>query len=474
MSTDYRNDCQAIFTHDNRSMDPIDFLPPVGEFLDCDYQALANQRMDFIGGQVSTPQTYREVIDQRMEFILSQMCGVDCMVDEDFHEFLYSPVALPVYESYSAYPKEENIIDFGEGWIGVGKHTSQMSGLDRMIFEDCHNGSGNIQRQGMNVPQIPIMHRTEYIANLCKCSFDQAEDLIDFWKIIDESNKLFPTFISWTQKRGVEPALDYFESMAGALVDDDCHVNDRQMGNGKPWSNVEADFDQDSMVSILESGDEFAYKIDSLEALEEVWEQLTLPHESNETGFMPHEIEAIFERYEHGRFPTPDLLRYARMNHQDDPISTVPAIDPYTGQRTYSTFMERQPEWFVKLIAFIKKANLRQINELRKRGFGHPKLKDATKYQRRMFWSMTKTRQSILNVRKMAYINKLLANLNNAEQHSLTMIRNCKNVKQAKYYWYLIYGALNGEQYMGRKGFVEYVLKPELHKRQESLLEKAA
>lgn len=426
MNTEYTNDRQELFTHDNRTMDLIDFLPPVGNIPDDKYQEIAEQRIEFISG--------------------------------------------------IAYQKPENEVSFGEGWIGAANHASNMTQLERMIFEECYDGSNSVQRSGMNVPTIPKLEQIERIAGVLKCTHDQAEDLIDYFKIVDDSRRLWPTFIDWAIKKGVEPALKYFENLAAELTSDDCHVNDRQFSNGDPFTNVENE-ELDEIESV-ESGD-FSYKINDLTMLETAWERLTLAGEDEPDGeLLPHEVESVFNRYgfttEDGRyhldrgFPAPDVFRYNVINNQDDPKDTIPAVWP-DGSRSYEPFMQRQPEKFKKLLRYIDGAKLDQINKLRKKAFG--KLRWMSPIQRRIFWAHTKTRQSQLEMLKTCYISKILKSMDRVEKQSLTMIRNTKSLKQANLYWHWILSAAKGQPYngprLGRKGFILYVLKPELNKAQE-------
>jgi len=410
---DYTNDYE-LFVHDNRDTDIIEFLPPVGKMTDEQY----------------------DKISQR-------------------------------------YMLKNAVLDFGEGWHGMSKHVLSMTALERIILEDCHNGSGTVQRPGMNIPQLPKLSRIEYIAGQCKCSLDQAEDLIDFWKIIDDSprSSLWPTFIEWTQIKGIEPALEYFETLAGELVDDECFVNDKPIENSDPWTTSEDQSDEDQTDEDQPDVD------DAFGALDRIWQSLTVPE--NKFDFTNDEIDRIFDRYgftvdgkfivDRG-FSVPDLFRYSKINHQNDPVEIVRAIDPLTGQRTYKTFWSRQPKRFHDMVDFIDNARLAEINDVRKKAFEDKSfLEWASPYQKQRFWSRSKSRKCRLEFLKNCYISRLLRNLTHVEQKSLTMIRNCKSVKQASYYWHLIYSALEGKKDMGRKNFIEYVLKPELNKRQERL-----
>jgi len=415
-----------IFTHDNRSMDIIDFLPPIT------YIAWNKDERRYVTRQItdSKYQTLADDLDNRPLF------------------------------------------DYGECWSAAANHAMNMTALDRMIFEDGHNGSGNVQRPGMNVPQIPKLQRIEYIAKQCECTLDQTEDLIDFWHIIDPEYKIWQSFIDWTVSGGIDKALAYFESLAGALVGDDIDINEKPMGNDDIWMDVEAgEFEQDDQLILLENDGEFNFQINSLEDLDEYWTQIMVCPESTKEKHLPHEVEAIFDRYgyysENGifildkGFSTPDLFRYAQIN-QNDP-EHLPAI--VNGKRTYQTVRERLPIEYLAIYDSIETANLETINKLRREAHTNKDSNAWDYLMRTCFWSASLNRKNSLELIKRTYIKKLLDSISAVEQRTLTMMRNTKSVKQAKYYWYLLYQALEGKGNMGRTNFVQYVLKPELHKR---------
>jgi len=230
---------------------------------------------------------------------------------------------------------------FGEGFWGMSEHCSDLSQLDRQIFEQCWDGSGNVQRPGTNVPQISKLQRVEVVARQCSCTLGQAEDLIDFFGIIDDSGRLHPEFIRWVQKRGVDKALPYFEGLAGELVSDEVHVNEkpfslirdlRPFGEENPW------FAEDEIETEASDGDVDPESwddivINDIEDLEQAWQRLTkrqlqMLAADPVPAMLEHDVAAVFESYgfhtEDGKFVldrgfgTPDLFRYARINQDDN------------------------------------------------------------------------------------------------------------------------------------------------------------
>jgi len=428
-----------VFTHDNRSMDIVAFLPPT-EYIITRY----------------SPE--------------GKICGVVKEHTDDQYQQIADDLAdRPVY-------------DFGECWTAVGAHVTEMTGLDRMIFEDGHNGSGKVQRQGMNIPIVSKWRRPDWLHYKFKgagleVTFDQAEDLIDFWNIIDPDCRIWTDFFVWTVKGGIEQALDYFENLAGSLVDDEVCINDKPMNNGSPHQEIgEGDYEQAMIADIIESGSiEDIGTFKTFDELADAWDALFVDHEEYAgENYLDHEIDEIFGKFtyetECGQlrldrgFGTPDTFRYNVIN--DDlywPQHTPAVLDD--GTRTYPKLWWA---WgcprYAKIRRFIENANLAQINAIRRKA--HNNCDWMNYYQRSIFWGVTKQRKSYLEGCKAIYVQTLLDSITAVEKRSLTMMRNTKSIKQAKFYWYLIY---SNTKNLGRPRFVEYVLKPELNKRQQML-----
>ena len=119
---------------------------------------------------------------------------------------------------------------FGEAFIGVAKHTSNMSQLERMIFEDCvFNGDGlgcgKVLAPHMNIKEDCRYHlRPEAIQKRIEqtgtdCNFHQATTLCDAWAIIEATPKMVDTFICWIKSKGTRKAVDYFENLAMKLAE---------------------------------------------------------------------------------------------------------------------------------------------------------------------------------------------------------------------------------------------------------------
>jgi len=109
--------------------------------------------------------------------------------------------------------------EYGEAYDGMARHVSAMSGLDRIIFEDCDLVSGKVCAPHENLVPYPHWLSVDYVAHKCACSYKEAKDLLDCWIILDATQEMVETFIRWIKLRGVEKALPYFERLAMALAE---------------------------------------------------------------------------------------------------------------------------------------------------------------------------------------------------------------------------------------------------------------
>jgi hypothetical protein len=109
--------------------------------------------------------------------------------------------------------------DYGEAYDGMARHVSDMSGLERMVFEECDLVSGKVAAPHMNLKAYPHWLCPEYIARKTGCDLRDAVDLLDCWVMLDPTREMVETFISWLKVKGVKKALAYFESLAVALAE---------------------------------------------------------------------------------------------------------------------------------------------------------------------------------------------------------------------------------------------------------------
>ena len=123
---------------------------------------------------------------------------------------------------------------YGEAFIGMAAHASNMTQLDRMISEDCFGGGINqaVLAPHINVKSACRYHlRPEILQRKIQSTFAQAVTLCDCWSIIEATPKMVATFILWINAKGINAAVTYFESLAMQLaeiegLEEDCESLD--------------------------------------------------------------------------------------------------------------------------------------------------------------------------------------------------------------------------------------------------------
>ena len=123
---------------------------------------------------------------------------------------------------------------YGEAFIGMAAHASNMTQLDRMISEDCFGGGINqaVLAPHINVKSACRYHlRPEVLQRKIQSTFAQAVTLCDCWSIIEATPKMVATFILWINAKGIHAAVTYFESLAMQLaeiegLEEDCESLD--------------------------------------------------------------------------------------------------------------------------------------------------------------------------------------------------------------------------------------------------------
>jgi len=108
---------------------------------------------------------------------------------------------------------------YGEGWEGMAQHIHDMSNLERIIFEDCEVSDDKVLAPHPNLKPYPHWLCPEYIARKIGCDLHDAANLLDCWVMLDPTQKMVETFISWAKARSIESSLAYFEKLALALAE---------------------------------------------------------------------------------------------------------------------------------------------------------------------------------------------------------------------------------------------------------------
>jgi len=144
-------------------------------------------------------------------------------------------------------------VAYGEGWEGMANHVHNMSGLDRIIFEDCTISADNstVMAPHLNLTPYPYWLRPEYIARKTGCDLHNAADLLDCWVILDSTHHMVETFIAWTKTKGTEASLRYFEKLAFALAEaeniDPEDVTECQAMAAERYVETDPDTDEDDI-----------------------------------------------------------------------------------------------------------------------------------------------------------------------------------------------------------------------------------
>ncbi len=405
-------DDSKSFQHDNSNLDIVDSMPPVSYIKGFNF---LNTKVAYVSDD-----KYQDLYDSRLDNYKDQ-------------------------------------VSYGEGFMGVADHVSDMTHLDRMIFEDCFDGSNSVQRPSLNVPQVSSNTMVERLATSLNITLDQAEDLIDFWSIIDDSQRTWNEFKRWVKAKGIEKALPYFKTLAGQLVDDNCSTEPiafdliDDIGYQETRLTIaEAETQPDLNLDMVEQNlNRQRFKTEKKPVF--FWNV-----DSANKGFtvIPSVINPNSQLVHDKGFSTPKEYKYVIINNEP-----IEATHP-------------KPEVFDKIISLINSGNLATVNKIRKNAGSKEKSPIAwmSGAQKHLFWETSKKRQAVLEGFKEQYIQSLLDSIGKVEKVSLSQMRNCKSSAQAGYYWHLIYEAQKGNKNLGRFNFVEYILKPELNKRKQYLI----
>jgi hypothetical protein len=132
---------------------------------------------------------------------------VHLQTDDEYDAFGY----------YTGEKSEDDIVDYGEGFIGMAAHVSNMQALDRMIFEDCELSGDKVVAPHLNLKAYPFWFTPEHIAKEIGCNVRDAAKLLDCWVILDSTRQMVEAFTRWVRAKGVNKALPYFERLAMAV-----------------------------------------------------------------------------------------------------------------------------------------------------------------------------------------------------------------------------------------------------------------
>ena len=116
-------------------------------------------------------------------------------------------------------PAPEVIVSYGEGYEAMGKHVAEMSGLNRIIFQECRVSGGKVVAPHENVEaSFPYWFSPRWISRKLKCSLRDAATLGDCWSILDATKEMVDTFIKWTFNKFPE-GFAYFQELASKVAE---------------------------------------------------------------------------------------------------------------------------------------------------------------------------------------------------------------------------------------------------------------
>lgn len=109
---------------------------------------------------------------------------------------------------------------YGEAWEGMANHVSEMTGLDRMLFEDC---VASVDGSVVMAPHLtfspgPYHQKPEHLVRAVDCTYREAVDLQAAFSVIGNSKELVEFYVSRIKQEGVEASLRYFGSLAADLA----------------------------------------------------------------------------------------------------------------------------------------------------------------------------------------------------------------------------------------------------------------
>jgi hypothetical protein len=109
---------------------------------------------------------------------------------------------------------------YGEAWEGMANHVSEMTGLDRMLFEDCvASADGSVvMAPYLTFSSEPRHQQPEYLVRAVHCTYQEAVDFQAAFSVIGNGRELVQFYISQIEEQGIPTTLQYFGSLAANLA----------------------------------------------------------------------------------------------------------------------------------------------------------------------------------------------------------------------------------------------------------------
>ena len=328
----------------------------------------------------------------------------------------------------------------GEAGEGMSCHLHDLSGLDRLIVEDCDNRGGKVQRLAIAVPHTPRRKDPEVLRKALGCSFTDAHRLIVAWGILDETGRTWPELKSMAIKLGFVKALEYFETLA----------DDVQAVEYRPTELTGIDGDAPILPEV---------------EADWIWRR-TAPGKGQWEQAPP--VNPVWLDKEGTEWidsvdTSADMFQLVTINNdQGEPLTLA------EHKAALKAFWARQPhpKRFAQLCIAAQRAKIADLHKIRTALKTPGKLSWLSRAQSTRLWAIVNGRRRELDVIKSQWTRKLAATMTAVERRTLTDMLAAKSVKQVGFYWHQL---LSGQVAGLRPRVLEHIIKPALAKRQRQL-----
>jgi len=379
----------------------------------------------------------------------------------------------------------------GEAGIGVGNHIAGLTGLDRLIFEDAHNGSGNLQRQAIWLPLEQEKTDATELAERLKIRRCKAVELLAAFKVLDTEGTTHWELESYIRKGratvecyidlaaqietpnapeatptvkeiAANGHFDYFYGDQGNFV--------YQGATGMHPRDIKATLDCIAIHDAIETELDAAWVDPEAPVIDIEWDDFEAFGQARPVtatrwpiGFNLAAVKDDYADFQDAAITCEYWLDFYGAERRDSYTKDAKQFAYVTigndegKPLTTAEYKAHLAEYYFQ-IERVDAANLATINAMR-RDAGTGSIDFMTGKQRSRFWLLLDFKKAILEEIKRSWLAKLEASLTAAERSTLTKIQSCQSEAQARYYWRLITQALDGKANLGRKAVVEHLFK---------------
>lgn len=377
--------------------------------------------------------------------------------------------------------------DDGEGGDGVCRKVAGMSGLDRMIFEDGHNGSGGVQRQSINHP-AGIACPVANLADLLDIKNRTAEKIHRALVIIDPDDNIRGKLtgellrVRRSPEKFAAKAREFF-ALAEELDTADEHaaapervrqVERRALMTTDPRSCIheQGEIQLRNFAETSKQGAYACFSADTPRIAYIAGRYVAANPAELKAHLLSQQDHAACEVALDAEFIDPELLPDpvdcwidACGNERKDRYSKDCRFLQYVNINndigrplTMAEYMAALTD-YREIMAAIHDAKLKDLGKLRKAVMDKARLSGNSREQVNHFWSVSNARKRQLEAIRAAWVERYKRQLLAVEAKSLANVQACVSYKQACTFWGWI---KEGAVYLGRPAFVEHILKPEI------------